>query len=311
MLQAVFASYYGIHAELFSIPRDDRNATAAVERRIRQFLGSAGENESLIVAYGGHGMPDPAYHNRTLRWVPARGNNYVEWNQVQENTLFQCEKDTVVLLDSCYAGAADRSVGTSRKDIVAACAWDKTTPIAAPRASGRGSEASHPSFMQLLTRALKSFTTPFTVAQLVAAIRGRGPREDPVYTSRLPDPLHEFVLTPISASGTMRPTPSGPAGAQRSVGSALASRGAAASASLTLRRPGSEGDVIAALVARGSTETNARNTIHAYLRAGWTMEKMLAHFGQGRAGARQPARETNDSEEDDDEEEDEEDEDSD
>ena len=103
--------------------------TSAVRRRSRGFNalnkleGSHNEEEDelLIVAYEGHGECIPPPHvksdTRTLIWRSEQGR-LVGWKGLQHYELFPGERDTLLILDFCFAGAAYRSFGRSREDIL-------------------------------------------------------------------------------------------------------------------------------------------------------------------------------------------------
>ncbi|KAK4549635.1 hypothetical protein LTR36_004936 [Oleoguttula mirabilis] len=175
-LQAVF-EHFGFRGALYGIStRGSKDATDEVRQQLSAFQkGWGDDNELLIVVYGGHG--EYVLAPNRLHWRSAEPY-FVDWNKLQE-IIFRSNKDVLVLLDCCYAGAAELSTSTARKDNIAACAYNGETPerVVTPTASPL-------SFTKLATQAFGSFGAPFTVHALLVKIRGYSPNKDPVYWSK-------------------------------------------------------------------------------------------------------------------------------
>ncbi|KAK3691818.1 hypothetical protein LTR37_018417 [Vermiconidia calcicola] len=181
---------FGYSSELYAIPTKD--CTVELTQRPQKFKSqSADNNELLIVVYSGHGRCDEQDVPRKLKWTPtSSGSPIIEWNDIRNNILFSGEKDTLLILDCCYAEAAYKAVYTARKDILAACAGNFTTPGPGPG-----------SFTDLLMKAAGSFSSLFTVQALLEKIRALRPTKDPCYWFLPAQPTHEIYLTPVTSSG--------------------------------------------------------------------------------------------------------------
>lgn len=204
-LQQVLYHTYRIPGETYEISTQGRkNATSSVRERMREFRDqSSRDDELLIVVYGGHGIV--AAQSGTLRWVTG-GDYFVDWNGIQNDVLFESAKDTLLILDCCYAGAADRAMDPARKDILAACDGNKKTPV------DKGS------FTSYLVEALLQPASPLTPKMLYDRVLGRLPKGHvrPHYSSRPDNVRHEIDISPgifsMVASGS-RPADVGGAGA--------------------------------------------------------------------------------------------------
>lgn len=198
---------------LASIPTGKGDASNVVETHLDRFkqFSIPADNELLIIAYGGHGECVPRKEvksdHRTLHWT-ATNKQYVKWNELQERVLFPGNKDTLVILDCCYAGAAERSVPDACKDILAACRWDQKTPII----------QSERSFTSKMVQAIGKFSASFTVPELVSQVRRELASEPPYYIPTPPDADHKIKLNPPVKNAppmTVTIRQSGPAGPSR------------------------------------------------------------------------------------------------
>ncbi|KAK3712763.1 hypothetical protein LTR37_008853 [Vermiconidia calcicola] len=160
-LEAFLSRTFGSSSELYAIPTKD--CTEELTQRLRDCKSqSTDNNELLIVVYSGHGRCDEQDVLRRLKWTPtSSGSPIIEWNDIQDNILFPGEKDTLLILDCCYAEAAHKAVYTARR----------------------------------------SFGSLFTVQALLEKIRALRPTKDPCYWFLPAQPTHEIYLTPVTSSG--------------------------------------------------------------------------------------------------------------
>ncbi|KAK5116494.1 hypothetical protein LTR62_008043 [Meristemomyces frigidus] len=208
-LGRVFHELLDIGVEFFAIPTTlDQDHTASVDQRLRAFRGTPGVNELLVVVYGGHGriVPDSRAAGRpSLQLVAVtshmgkRIGHIVFRNRLQDHVLFPGNKDVLVLLDCCYAGAATRSMDLARKDILAASKTD--TPLNTLETPYRRKAPAAPqSFTKYMIAAIQSFTAASTVGELKDCMIRNGVERRPVYDSRPTDRMRPIVLTPHGSS---------------------------------------------------------------------------------------------------------------
>ncbi|KAL8991635.1 MAG: hypothetical protein Q9169_007796 [Polycauliona sp. 2 TL-2023] len=154
MLKLVFESQFRFLCEQFDIP--GRDPTRALQKKLYEFQDAhQGEDELLIVYYGGHGDPDR--RGRSI-WAANKkpDSPTLNWSSLQ-HLLETAIPHVLIILDCCYAAnaARDTADGTT-KELLAACGRENPT-------LGTGVR----SFTTSLIEELQAFgNRPFTAAML-------------------------------------------------------------------------------------------------------------------------------------------------
>ncbi len=83
---------------------------------LRSIAGSAGDNDSVLIYYGGHGELDRQYKGQSGWWIPhdataGKESTYLDNNEVQKAMANTDARHVLLISDSCYAGSL---FGTSR-----------------------------------------------------------------------------------------------------------------------------------------------------------------------------------------------------
>lgn len=156
-LKRVFEDQFNFAAEQWDIPGlDSIQATRALQKKLYDFQDThQGEDELLIVYYGGHGDPDR--RGRSI-WAANKqpDSPTLNWSSLQ-HLLETAIPHVLIILDCCYAAnaARDTSDGTT-KELLAACGRENPTLGIGVR-----------SFTSALIEELQAFgRRPFTVAML-------------------------------------------------------------------------------------------------------------------------------------------------
>ncbi|KAL8990794.1 MAG: hypothetical protein Q9169_008037 [Polycauliona sp. 2 TL-2023] len=153
-LKHVFTSQFRFACEQWDIP--GRDPTRALQKKLYDFQDShQGEDELLVVYYGGHGDPDR--RGRSI-WAANKkpDSPTLNWSTLQ-HLLETAIPHVLIILDCCYAAnaARDTSDGTT-KELLAACGRENPT-------LGIGAR----SFTTSLIEELQAFgNRPFTAAML-------------------------------------------------------------------------------------------------------------------------------------------------
>ena len=184
-LEKFFFHRYGFRSTYCALPLQGQHDHLV--QSLEDFKAKSNDdNELLIVVYSGHGGYDELAIPPTLVWAPtSSGNQCISWNDVQRKVLFKGGKDIFLVLDCCCAEAAWKETFKARRDTIAACEKDDTTPVPGPY-----------SFTHFFMEAAASFQGPFTTQALCEKIRKLATTK-PYYNYEPSDADHDIYLEPL------------------------------------------------------------------------------------------------------------------
>ena len=156
-LGKVFLEHFNFQVEKWQIPT--LNSFMSLQWKLMEFQRQAVEKGELVILYyGGHG--GQTKEGQALWHCSQLAEPHLRWHILQD-VLGQFPSDMLFILDCCRAASAARTTAIGRKEMLAACGWENRTPVGI---------SNQTSYTAALTRELKKFTSPFTVAQLHGAL---------------------------------------------------------------------------------------------------------------------------------------------
>jgi len=219
-MEKLLRTRYGFETKLLL----DQNATrAAIYNALRKLAVEAGEKDSVLIYYAGHGERDDLLKGGW--WVPSDAKegepvSYLDNTIVQRVIAGMRARHVLLVSDSCYAGTL---FGQGRnlppmlneryylKLYNEISRWGMTSGNKGP-VEDRGAEG-HSLFAYLLLRELRENEKPFIATQEVfariAPIVGNNSEQNPVCKPirNTGDLGGQFVFVASSASGVTAPTP--------------------------------------------------------------------------------------------------------
>ncbi|KAI1087994.1 hypothetical protein F5B19DRAFT_473283 [Rostrohypoxylon terebratum] len=147
-LANLFIGKFGYNVHVYRIPSE--KSLHSLSRFIMDSVERCGEDQLLIVYYGGHGErndPDPRIKGPFNLAAKKQGGPELSWDAIQPY-LFDATCDIIMILDCCYAGQALRARHIHRIECL--CAVDKEQMTA------KGNTTTYPSFTRVLIYELEN-----------------------------------------------------------------------------------------------------------------------------------------------------------
>ena len=150
-LATVLESRFAATTKTLVLIQDDVQQT--LRNEIQGFVDKNPDDDSelLVIYYGGHGAPN-GDNQLELRETTASGSPRAQWNTLQNNIIDKSPKDSLIILDCCFAASAFRNPELlGRKEVFAACGWNDWA---------KGGVKSKTSFTARLIEYLQTISTP-------------------------------------------------------------------------------------------------------------------------------------------------------